>query len=167
MPFPLQFLGSYAGALSSQWSARPLATVLAIQTGIQLGHASVRSVGKRGCCSAVDLLPGEERALPSASLSMPRMLGDPSHMRSTTMKRLPHVEIDTKNLWRAQASASSEPQLRHAPRGLRRPRTLLAVPAAPPGLPIRAMPGTPAPGALVSLRAAGASVPHRRHQLDL
>ena len=37
------------GARSSQWSCRELATVLAQQTGVQLGRESVRSVLKKRC----------------------------------------------------------------------------------------------------------------------
>src|SRR4029077_15951436 len=36
------------GSLSSQWSCRALATVLAQQTGVQLGRARVRGVLKKG-----------------------------------------------------------------------------------------------------------------------
>src|SRR5213596_2407227 len=36
------------GSLSSQWSCRALATVLAQQTGVQLGRESVRGVLKKG-----------------------------------------------------------------------------------------------------------------------
>ena len=57
--------------------------------------------------------------------------------------------------------------MRHHPRGLRRPWALVAVPAALHGLPILAMPRAPAPGAIVPFRAAGASVPRFRHELDL
>jgi hypothetical protein len=123
---------------------------------------------QKSCSAAYDIKRNQclADAVIEASVSLTKMSGDPSNTRSTTVKRLPPVESDPKNFWSAQAAASSEPQLRPAPRGLRRPWALVAGPAAAHRLPIRAMPGTPAPGAIVPLRAAGASVP-RRHQLDL
>jgi hypothetical protein len=49
------------GSLYSPWSCRELATVLARETGVQLGRESVRSVLKKTRCAALappaDLLP--------------------------------------------------------------------------------------------------------------
>src|SRR4029453_5320557 len=49
------------GSIHSQWSCRELATVLARETGIQLGRESVRGVLKKTRCAALappaDLLP--------------------------------------------------------------------------------------------------------------
>src|SRR4030095_1262533 len=46
------------GAIHSQWSCRELATVLAHQTGIQLGRASVRGVLKKTREATAGLLDG-------------------------------------------------------------------------------------------------------------
>src|SRR5262249_44228650 len=53
------------GSLSSQWSCRELAAVLAQQTGIQLGRASVRGVLKK---------TREATAVPPAGSLPPRLL---------------------------------------------------------------------------------------------